>query len=61
MDKKITASTFKRAPKPIYRPPTFADALLTFGQRLRANEAMTSTTISMDYAAKWQQGQRSAR
>jgi hypothetical protein len=59
--KKITVTTFRRAPKPTYRPATLADVLLHAGQRLRANEPMVATTLALNYAAKWQQAKGGAR
>lgn len=35
---------------------TVADRMLAAGQRLRATETMTATTVSLTYAAKWAQG-----
>ena len=59
--KKITATTLRRAPKPTFRKPTLADALLYAGQRLRSDEQLVALTISLDYAAKWQQAKGSSR
>lgn len=45
--------------KPRHIPPvrfTLADRLLVTGQRLRADEALVATTVSLNYAAKWAQG-----
>lgn len=56
MKKPMKPNTFHRAPKPAFRPATLADQLVLAGQRLRATETMTATTMSLNYAAKWAQG-----
>ncbi len=58
---KITANTLRRAPKPVYKTPTLADALLHLGQHLRANEPVVALTLNLNYAAKHQKAKAGAR
>lgn len=51
-NRRLTVSSFRRAPKPAFKAPTFADALLLGTQRLRVAESITSTTFALVYAAK---------
>lgn len=51
-NRRLTLSSFHRAPKPTFKAPTLADVLLLQGQRLRATETATPTTFSLRYAAQ---------
>lgn len=59
--RRLTVSSFHRAPKPAFKAPTLADVLLVAGQRLRASETATATTFSLTYAAKHAQARGGAR